>query len=61
VSFTAINLCVTFQRVFIVVSVYFVNDFTPKMFGYNEEGTRDIKTTNKSSKLWQYLKNCEWR
>jgi hypothetical protein len=31
VSFAAITLCVTFQRVFIVVSVYFVIDSVRKL------------------------------
>jgi hypothetical protein len=32
-SFTAITLCVASQRVFIVVSVYFVNRLSPETFG----------------------------
>jgi hypothetical protein len=35
VSFAAITLYVDSQRVFIVVSVYFVIDSVRKLFGYN--------------------------
>jgi hypothetical protein len=34
VSFVTITLCIASQRVFIVVSVYFVIDFSPETFGY---------------------------
>jgi len=34
VSFAAITPCVASQRVLIVVSVYFVIDFSPETFGY---------------------------
>jgi hypothetical protein len=34
VSFAAITLCIASQRVFIVVSVYFVIDSVRKTFGY---------------------------
>jgi len=34
VSFAAITVCVASQRVFIVVSVYFVIDSVREIFGY---------------------------
>jgi hypothetical protein len=33
VSFAAITICIASQRVFIVVSVYFVNRINPETFG----------------------------